>query len=141
MPLYTFECDGCGRQAYKEMTFQEHSQQTTKWEGKVELLEVHLVDDTVKICGSWCQVFDLVFKKAMPEHYNHTTDSFVRGEADFISDLHRKSDEMSARMGFDVAYEPVDGNDKDALGVTDDGLEETERRHVDIGMVEPKLYL
>ena len=93
------------------------------------------------ITGIFHQVMDFNFKRAMPEHYNHTTDTYVRGESDFISDLHRKSDEMSVRMGFDVAYEAVDGHDKEALGVTDDGLEDTERRLVNSGKVQPKLYL
>ena len=141
MPTYRFECDECGAQALKEMTFEEHDLSTYRFDGRVYLNVLTHQCPEADVRGGWMQVFDFTFKRGMPEHYNHTTDTYVRGESDFISDLHRKSDEMSVRMGFDVAYEAVDGHDKEALGVTDDGLEDTERRLVNSGKVQPKLYL
>ena len=143
MPLYKFQCTGCGTPALKEMSFSEHDETVVRGEHDITLPFFHEVekDGMMRLCGAWAQVFDFVFKRGMQEHYNHTTDTYVRNESDFISDLHRKSDEMSVRMGFDCNYEPVDGREAAALGVTEDGLEETERRAVAEGRQEVKLYL
>lgn len=43
----------------------------------------------------------------------------------FRQHLAQKSEEMAERLGMAVDYQPVDMTDKDALGVTDEGLDAT----------------
>lgn len=61
---------------------------------------------------------------SMPEHYNHSTGQYVTNKRAFTSQLDAKSDEMSARMGVDIKYKPVDPADQKALGVTNDNAQE-----------------
>lgn len=68
------------------------------------------------------------FRRSMPEHFNTSTGAYVSNERDFRDGLKRKSEEMSIRTGMTHNYQPVDVTDMKALGVTDDGLEETKRR-------------
>lgn len=57
---------------------------------------------------------------SMPEHFNTSTGKYVTNRQSFDDQLKRKSDEMSARTGFESNYVQVDPSDKKALGVTDD---------------------
>jgi predicted nucleic acid-binding Zn ribbon protein len=66
-------------------------------------------------------------------HYNHSIGRHVSGTRDLANAFARKSDEMSARMGFDVDLKPVDPRDREALGVTGVGLESTEKVKRDSG--------
>lgn len=58
---------------------------------------------------------------SMPEHFNHSTGKYVTNKRAFTSQLDAKSDEMSARLGYDVKYSEVDSSDQKSLGVTNDG--------------------
>jgi hypothetical protein len=64
----------------------------------------------------------------MQEHWNHSVGQPIRTMRQFRDALARKSDEMTERTGVPHDYQPVDLSDREALGVTDEGLEETERR-------------
>ena len=142
MPLYKFQCDECGERAMKEMTFAEHDEKTHKFDGKIYLSEPRYHEcPEADVKGNWMQVFDFVFKRGTPDHYNHTVDAYVTGERDFNDKLKMQSDAMSERMGFTVDYEMVDPGEPEAYGVTQDGIEETERRAVAEGRQEVKLWL
>jgi hypothetical protein len=60
--------------------------------------------------------------------YCVTTGSYVKNERDFITQLDRASDAATARNGIPHRYRPVDLRDKDALGITDEGLAEHAKR-------------
>ena len=143
MPLYKFQCTGCGERAMKEMSFEEHDETMVKGEHELTLPFFHEreVDGMMRLCGAWAQVFDFVFKRGTPDHYNHTVDAYVTGERDFNNKLKMQSDAMSERMGFTVDYEVIDPGEPEAYGVTQDGIEETERRAVAEGRKEVKLWL
>lgn len=129
MPLYKFECDRCGEQELREMTFAEHD----AFRDMFPLGYIHGSTATGGcITGIFKQVLDFHIKRAMPEHYSDTLDTVVKSEAHYKSELHRQQEEYSARMGFDVTYDLVDPGDMKAAGVTDAGLEEQARAHHDI---------
>ena len=73
----------------------------------------------------------------MPEHFNHSIGQYVSNESEAQSALSRQSDEMSERMGFTHKFELVDPSDPKTAGVTDAGLEATERRQREEGGTKP----
>lgn len=62
------------------------------------------------------------------EHFNHTLNRPVSSSKDFDAGLKRAEEEASARLGFDQKFVRVDPSDKQALGVTDEGLENRVRQ-------------
>lgn len=84
------------------------------------------------ICGSIMRRgCSFSFRRPMQEHFNTSTGTYVSNNRQFTDDLKRKSEEASLRTGMDHNFVPVDITDMKALGVTDEGLEETHRRHHD----------
>jgi hypothetical protein len=66
----------------------------------------------------------------MPEHYNNAVGQFVTNKRQFYDGLKMKSEEASIRTGMDHNYEPIDPSDMadaKAHGVTDEGLDTTEK--------------
>lgn len=53
--------------------------------------------------------------------YSPAVGGYVESERDFNEQLKRQSDEMSARMGFDVDYQPADRADPKGHGATSIG--------------------
>lgn len=142
MPLYQLECSGCGARDSVALTFEQHD----KWRMRHHLHSITteewlarggdpalLANPNLKmtICGEWRQVFDFHFNKGMPEHYSTQLDTVVKSDAHFRSELTRQADEYSARTGMETSFETVDPTDPVAAGVTDAGLEATERAHHD----------
>lgn len=127
MPQYTYRCPA-GHEFAMVMTFEERDQM-----GATVSCPHHLALAQ--------QVLSFSFHRGMPEHFNHSAGAYVTNSHALDSELSRQSDEMSERMGFTVAYEPIDGHDPAAHGVTDQGLDATRRQEVDSGAVAPKLYL
>lgn len=66
-------------------------------------------------------------------HWNNTVGQYVSNDREFRDALKRGSEEASVRTGIDHNFQPVDGREKEALGVTDHGLEEQERKHRELG--------
>lgn len=56
----------------------------------------------------------------------------------FAAHLRQKSEEMSERLGMKVDYQPCDMTDKDALGVTDEGLDATHDHQVRTGQKDSR---
>lgn len=77
------------------------------------------------------------FRKGMDGHYNHTVGKYVSSMGDFKSELHRASDEASAKTGMDHKFEPCDTSDPAANGVTDEGLDSTRSMRRKMGLDSP----
>lgn len=119
--MYRFQCDKCDTEDIEAMTFDQHDEYRRRHpNGHVK---IHSGCTT----GIFKQVFGVNINKGMPEHYSDQLDTVVRSDAHFKSELSRSQDEMSARMGFDVSYDTIDPSDPAAAGVTEAGLESTER--------------
>lgn len=73
--------------------------------------------------------FQGVWRRGFEPHFNNSVGTVVHNQAQFKSELHRKGDEMSERMGFAHQYEPVDIRDKEACGVDDAGADAIEKRY------------
>lgn len=108
------------------MTFEEHDRLHDAMAGL--LIHVRCPDGGL---GHYQQVMSFHFNRSMPEHYNTSLGQYVSNEREAQSALSRASDEMSERMGFTHQYEFVDPTDPAAVGVTEEGLEATERVHHD----------
>lgn len=109
MPIYAFRCRECGR---------------TSESIRRDVLPCN--------CGGVLRRdFRFAFKPPTPAHFNHSVGAYVTNDRDFRDKLKEKSEEASARFGLDVSFAPIDYHDKASVGVTDEGLYETEKKKHD----------
>jgi putative FmdB family regulatory protein len=83
--------------------------------------------------------FSFALRPILHEHYNPSVGQVVSSHRQHKALLREKSDEMAERLGMDVNYQPIDP--REAPGVTEEGLEATNRRRVNEGRDEVKLWL
>jgi DNA-directed RNA polymerase subunit RPC12/RpoP len=69
----------------------------------------------------------------MQEHFNAAVNKPISSNRQFVDELKRKSEEMSARTGMEHRFVPVDMGDQKGLGVTDEGLDATAKVRRDKG--------
>lgn len=74
------------------------------------------------------RLFSVSVQRPMQEHFNNTVGKPISDMRQFERELARKGDEYTERTGIETRYRPVDYRDREALGVTDAGLEQTRRR-------------
>lgn len=67
------------------------------------------------------------FDKVMQAGYNQTLNKEVSSIAKFKQELSRESDIRSEQLGMEHRFEMVDPSDKKALGVTDEGIDASNR--------------
>lgn len=79
--------------------------------------------------GRLARVFSISVAKSMEEHWNPTVGKPISNMGQMRSELSRKSDEMAERLRMPVNYQPVDLREKDALGVTDEGIHVYDRSY------------
>lgn len=80
--------------------------------------------------------FSFSVRSTFQETFNQTTGTFTSSERQFKDQLKVQSEMDSMRHGYDINYQPVDLHDKEALGVTDEGLDETYRQRYDSGRAD-----
>lgn len=102
-------------------------------------------DRTPPMCDECClpmkRVWSFSFHRPMPDHFNASTGTYVRNERQFRDELKKMSDEATERTGIPHNYVPVDPMDKEALGVTDEGLDTTYDAEVRAGKRERKAWI
>ena len=69
---------------------------------------------------------------------NLTTGRVESDPKKFAAHLRMKSDEMAERLGMPVDYQPIDMTDKEALGVTDEGMDATHDHQVRTGQKDSR---
>ena len=83
------------------------------------------------VCGTKAsRHYSFNIGKSIPEHFNNSTGTYVNTERELRDHLKFMSDEESARIGMDHNYEylsPADMQDPAAHGVTEEGLDSTNR--------------
>lgn len=86
-----------------------------------------------KSCGGRLQriIKSFQYSRPMQEHYNASVGRGVNSRRDFTEELKRQSERATLETGVEHNYVEVDPSDKTALGVTDEGLYETEKRRHD----------
>lgn len=77
--------------------------------------------------GELTRLFVIRTNAVMQEHYNPTTNTVISSDRQFSEELKRQSEIASARTGMEHRFEPVDPTDKKALGVTDEGIDASNR--------------
>lgn len=112
MPVYSFRCPTCGLED--------------------ELVaSIHTGPGTIYCCDT---PMDRIYhppavRTSWVPHYNHSVGRYVRTEAEFRSALSQASDDMSARTNIDHSYVPVEAGDREAMGVTDAGMDASRKAH------------
>lgn len=107
--IYTYRCTDCGTEDTATLP----------------------VDRLPRVCrgcgapGPLHRVFGFSHKPGMEEHFNNTVNKPVSSMRQFEDELKRAGDEASAQTGIPHRYVPVDWGDKEALGVTNEGIHES----------------
>lgn len=90
--------------------------------------------------GSIAKKFSIAVHRPMAEHYNLSTGSWESSMTSIKEKFRKASDEATERTGIPHNFQPVDLRDKEALGVTDEGLDSTYRKRREAGQTEGKTY-
>lgn len=109
MTLYTYRCPTCGTEAVST-------------ERRDRLHQV------CRGCGSMDpqrRVFGFAFKQPMAEHFNATVGKPVSSERQFADELKRAGERATIETGIEHNYKPVEWGDREALGVTGEGIAES----------------
>ena len=86
-------------------------------------------------CGSILKrKFSFHIGQTIPGHFNHAVGKYVSNDREFRDALKVKSEEQSERLGIEHNYTYVDPADKQALGVTEEGLDSTHKQQRDLKM-------
>lgn len=90
--------------------------------------------------GSIIKKFSVALHRPMKEHFNLATGRWESSMAGIKERFKKASEEATERTGIPHDFQPVDMRDKEALGVTDEGLDETYRRQRETGETEGRTY-
>lgn len=111
MPIYEFRCDD------GHMT------------SRLQPVDKRTLTTDCSYCGMNAKrIFSLRAQPVIHEHYNPAVGTTVTGHKDFANKLKEKSERVSAELGMEHNFVPVDYSDTKSLGVTSAGLDETARR-------------
>jgi hypothetical protein len=80
--------------------------------------------------GLMVRVFSFSLERPMQEHWNTTVNKPIRDNKQFDRELRRMSDQASEYAGIEQRYERIDPEDTQALGITAEGLDATNRVRV-----------
>lgn len=127
MPTYRYRCPDCSSTLLVECAISER--------------DMDLTCDQCPDAPFLDRTFSFAYKAPMAEHYNDSIGTYVNNERQFKDELKRVSDERSERLNLAHDFQPVDPDDTEALGVTEEGLHETHKRQVERGERETKLYV
>lgn len=87
--------------------------------------------------GDMIRVASVNFIKPMKEHYNPSVGKHISTMREFRDGLKRGAEEEYLQTGMEHTYVEVDPTDKKSLGVTDEGLDDQQKRHRELGWTEP----
>lgn len=111
MPIYEYKCSKC-----------DHRVVSTERGNR-------LLGGKCAQCGVspalYKRVFGFAMKPIMHEHFNRSVQKPISSMKQYADELKRKSDEESARDGMERRYVPVDLGDTQSLGVTNEGIHES----------------
>lgn len=77
--------------------------------------------------GELRRLFVVRTETMVHEHYNATLNRVVSGNRDFDEGLKRESERVSLYTGMEHRFERVDPSDRAALGVTEQGIDDSNR--------------
>lgn len=121
MPIYEYKCGGCD-QKYALNTTIADDRSRAHYEGSPCLkCEDDSFDAMPRTKGWLVRVYSFARIPGMEEHWNHAVGQPISSMGQFRSELAKKSDEMAERLGMPVNFQPVDWQDKETFGVTEEG--------------------
>lgn len=97
------------------------------------------IEQPCDVCfeGPLQRIASFTFTRPLQEHFNHTVGAPISSNRQFDDELKKLSEKDSERHGVTQTYERVDPTDKAALGVTEEGMDATNKRKRDGGWVTP----
>lgn len=137
MPVYQYKCRDCDNRVsatWDIATYEEMRKRPPICECQTKLPK--LPEGRMKP-RPMVRVFSFTVKTSMQEHHNHTTGQMVSSDKQFRDQLKRQSEEATIRTGIEHNFQPVDANDKQTFGVTNEGLDATYNRRKELGMRIP----
>lgn len=111
--IYAYKCRRCGLQVDSEV--------------RADTIGPCTRDYPIVCTGELTRLFVIRTDAVMQEHWNATTNSPISDGKKFDEEMRRQSDIQSERIGMAVQYERVDPTDKAALGVTDEGIDSSNK--------------
>lgn len=124
MPLYDYLCDSCGSRF--EEVFSIRSDSTTT--PCTACASRGIVSLARKVITRFPGVTHGMVRET---HFNTAVGGVVHSDAEFRSELSRRSDAESERNGFAVNFQAIDHRDAgEHLGVTQEGMDSTYAKEV-----------
>ena len=118
MPTYEYACEACGHRDCVVVPIAEADDLPTTR---------HV---TCATCGherAFRRRFAFSFQPPMHEHFNKAVSKPIHSMRQFKDELKRKSEEATLTTGIEHNYKPIDMADTAALGVTNEGIDESNR--------------
>lgn len=89
--------------------------------------------------GTLTRLYIIRTEAQMPEHWNKTLNRPIHSLRQFDEGLKRASHEASLRTGMAHDFQRIDPTDKAAVGVTDEGMDATNRQRRKLGLPTTKM--
>jgi hypothetical protein len=129
MPRYTFRCNNCQEESYATYGFD------------VDTFALATPCDNPTCSGELQRVIcSARFKRGLSDGYYSSVGGYARSKTDLQSQLSRKSDEVSERLGIDHNFKVADDPTPEFFGVTEEGLDSTARKKVESGQQQVKKF-
>lgn len=128
MPQYEYRCPTCATRATLNRSIHDP-----------EPLPKSILTDCAT-CGHLSRYerrFSFSFQPPMAEHFNRAVSKPIHSMRQFRDELKRRSEERTLATGIEHNYVPVDMGDTEALGVTNEGIDESNAYRSRVG--EPLL--
>lgn len=109
MPIYSYRCPTC-RTEVSSTQRGDRLSRVCRGCGSTEPLK---------------RVYGFSYQPGMQEHFNTTVGKPVSSMQKFADELARASDRASEQTGIEHNYKPVEWGDTQALGVTNEGIAES----------------
>lgn len=126
-PRYDFECISCA------LACESHINETTIWRCP---RCYHTLGESIPLRKTYRTSPSI--PRVWHGHQSLTTGQWVSDRKQIKEQLHVASEERSERLQLAHNFIEVDMNDKDTLGITDEGLDATHDQHVRLGWKESK---
>lgn len=118
--IYAYKCRTCGSRVDSEIRADTIGLCTTE-------LSNTLTREAARCPGELRRLFIVRTEAMVHGHYNASLNQYVSGDRDFDEKLKRESERVSMYQGTEARFERVDPTDKAALGVTDQGMDDSNR--------------
>lgn len=116
MPTYEYRCDQCAHLTTVTKPLNEHH----------TIRPTFMADCPVcRHLTTFKRRFSFTFQPPMAEHFNTTVNKPISSMRQFRDELKRASAEATERTGIEHDYQPVEWGDTEALGVTNEGIDES----------------